>query len=367
MPFADIGCVVSLTDELGNLADDADDDAATRRTAKLRRDNNQLRRQLETAELRALDLEQALEFHNATAAADLAPPQWLTPKKPKSGHRATLVAMLSDCHFDEVVSPDELGGLNAYDRAIATQRLKRWAEGIVKVSRHYLSGVTYDGAVVMLGGDIFTGNLHDLAETNEDTLFGSLLYWSEQIAAALNMIADEFGRLHIACVVGNHGRLTRKPRTKQRARDNLDYLLGHMLARELRSDSVTFDIPENTDAWVPVYNYTHLLTHGDQTTGGGGVGGIWPPIMRMSGRKAQRYAAEGRTFDTIAMGHWHQQIMAPEAGLIVAGSLKGYDEYAAVMNFRPERPQMPMWLVTPENGITVTAPILVADRRKEKW
>ena len=119
MPFADIGCVVSLTDELGNLADDADDDATTRRTAKLRRDNNQLRRQLETAELRALDLEQALEFHNATAAADLEPPQWLTPKKPKSGHRATLVAMLSDCHFDEVVSPDELGGLNAYDRAPA--------------------------------------------------------------------------------------------------------------------------------------------------------------------------------------------------------------------------------------------------------
>lgn len=358
---------MSLTDELGGLADDANNDALERRLAKLRRDNAQLRRQLDTAELRSAELEQNLEFFEAAAAADIQPPQWLTPKKPKNAHRATVVAMLSDCHFDEVVNPDELGGLNAYNREIATQRLQRWAEGIIKVARHYLAGVTYDGAVVLLGGDIFTGNLHDLAETNEDTLFGSLLYWSEQIAAALTMIADEFERLHVACVVGNHGRLTRKPRTKMRARDNLDYLLGHMLARELRSERITFDVPENTDAWVPVYGVTHLLTHGDQTTGGGGIGGIFPPVMRMTARKAQRYAAEGRTFDLVTMGHWHQQIVAPELGMIVAGSLKGYDEYAAVMNFRPERPQMPMWLVTPEKGITVTAPILVGDRRKEKW
>ena len=63
----------------------------------------------------------------------------------------------------------------------------------------------------------------------------------------------------------------------------------------------------------------------------------------------------------------HQLIMAPEQGLIVNGSLKGYDEYASVSNFRPERPQQALWLVTPENGISVSAPVLVADRKKEKW
>lgn len=343
------------------------DDALERRNAKLRRENSGLRRQLDVADERVTELERLLDFHDAVSTAGLCAPKWLTPKKPAASHRATIVAILSDTHFDEVVNPDEIGGLNAYNRDIATQRLQRWAEGIIKLARHYLTGVKYDGIVVMLGGDIFTGNLHDLAETNEDTIFGSLLYWSEQIAAALELLVREFGKLHVPVVVGNHGRITRKPRTKLRARDNLDYVLGHLLARQMASDKVTFDIPENTDAFVQVYNTTHLLTHGDQTTGGGGVGGIWPPIMRMSGRKAQRYAAEGMTFDSIVMGHWHQLIMSPEAGLIVNGSLKGYDEYAAVSNFRPEQAQQGMWLVTPERGVTLSAPIMVTDRKKEGW
>jgi hypothetical protein len=345
---------VSFDDEL------AAEDPTAEKLAVVRRDRDIARRQLERVTVEASELRRLLDFHDAVTRANPDPPKWLTPKKPKSGHRATVVAMLSDCHFDEVVNPDEVGGLNAYDRDIAVKRLQRWAEGVVKVSRDYLSGVTYDGAVVLLGGDLFSGGIHDeLRETNEDTSFGSLLFWSEQIAAALGLIAEEFGRLHVASVVGNHGRMTRKSRAKLRARDNLDWLLSHMLARQIANDRCTFDVPDSTDAWVHVYNHTTLLTHGDQVSGGGGIGGIWPPIMRMAARKAQRYGAEGKTFDMMAIGHWHQLITAPSQGLIVNGSTKGYDEYAAVSNFRPERPQQAMWLITPEHGVTVTAPVIV--------
>jgi hypothetical protein len=359
--------IVSFKDEVDTELEIADLQTAVRQISKLRRENSILKSALNSAETEAEIFEDRARLITNLSSSELNPPKWLSPTRPGKGHRGTVVAMLSDTHFDEVVNPHELGGLNAYNREIATQRLQRWAEGIIKVARHYLQGVTYDGAVVMLGGDIFTGNLHDLQETNEDTIFGSLLYWSEQIAAALAMIAEEFGKLHVPVVVGNHGRITKKPRTKLRARDNLDYLLGQLLARQLQSDSITFDIPENTDAWVKVYNTTHLLSHGDQTTGGGGIGGIWSPIMRMSARKAQRYAAEGKTFETLCIGHWHQLIMGHDQGICVNGSLKGYDEFAAVCNFRPERPQQAMWIVTPERGITVSAPVLVADRKKEKW
>jgi hypothetical protein len=355
---------VSFEDEL----EDAETVEFERKVAKVRRERDSYKRLLTATEARADELQKLLDFHDAVAAADPGPPKWLTPKRPKSGHRAMVVAMLSDTHFDEVVNPDEIGGLNAYNREIATKRLKRWAEGVIKLSRDYLSGVTYDGAVVMLGGDIFTGNLHDLAETNEDTLFGSLLYWSEQIAAAIDMIAAEFPTVHIPVVVGNHGRITHKPRSKLRARDNMDWLLGHMLARQLSSSTVTFDIPDSTDALVPVYSTRYLLTHGDQTTGGGGIGGIWPPIMRLKSRKAERYAAHGETFDAVCMGHFHQYISGLSQGLLVNGSTKGPDEWSTgVMNFRPERPQQAMWLVTPEHGSTMSAPVLCADRKREGW
>lgn len=296
----------------------------------------------------------------------IEPPKWLTPAKPKSSS-ATIKVILSDTHFDEVVNPDEVDGLNAYNREIAEMRLERWAQNIVKVSRHYLAGMTYDGLVLSLGGDIFSGDIHEeLKETNADTILGSLLHWSEQIGGAIELLADEFKKIHVVSVVGNHGRTTRKPRAKLRAKTNYDWLLAKMLERHYQKDErISFQIPDGADAFVKVYDMGHLITHGDQASGGGGIGGVWPPIMRLRARKAQRYLAIGENFQTMWCGHWHQLVQTP--GLIVNGSLKGWDEYAAVSNFPYEQPQQAFAIVTPENGITIQAPIFCQDRKKEGW
>lgn len=341
----------------------ADDLAPEEPIAKVRRERDLARKMLEDADERAADLDLRL---NILTQLEPDPPKWLTPKTPKRQHHATIGAILSDCHFDEVVLPGEVGGINAYNRSIATIRLQAWADGVVTQSRDYLSGLSFDGALVPILGDVFSGNLHDLAETNEDTLFGSLLYWSEQIAAALELIAGHFGKVHVPVVVGNHGRLTRKPRTKLRARDNCDWLLGHMLAKHFAgTPEITVQVDDDADAFCQVYDSTFLLTHGDQTGGGGGIGGIWPPIMRMLARKRTRYAM--RPFDVAMMGHWHQLIQAPSQGLIVNGSIKGYDEFAALCNFAPERAQQALFVVTPERGITWNGSVHCDNRKKEKW
>lgn len=340
-------------DEIGRLAADL---------AAVRGERDQWRRRHDTIAKELGHAEQALSLLGTAGA--VKPPKWLAPPRSRKTHRATVTAILSDCHFDEVVRPAEVGNINAYNRAIAELRLKRWARNVIEQSRDYLTGVQVDGLVLMLAGDNFSGNLHDLSETNEDTTLGSLEHWTGQLAAAINLLADHFGEVHIAAVVGNHGRQTHKPRTKLRARDNLDWKLALDLAKVCRQDGVTFAIGEDADAWIDVYDTTYLLTHGDQTTGGGGIGGVWPPIMRMLARKRQRY---GRDF-IACMGHYHQLIMAPGQGLVVNGSLKGYDEYAAVMlNAPPEIPQQAMWITTPEHGPTWQAPIFVQDRKAEGW
>jgi hypothetical protein len=43
------------------------------------------------------------------------------------------------------------------------------------------------------------------------------------------------------------------------------------------------------------------------------------------------------------------------------------DEYSFQGNFDPEPPQQPLWIATPERGITFSAPIQVQDRRAEGW
>lgn len=350
---------MTLSDELRNATQGGD--------VRLRRERDSALLQVAKLQEQLERAESALSIVHSAADAELQPPHWLSPPVKRAKSAATLVLMLSDMHFDEVVLPDEVDGLNAYNRAIATQRLQRWTTNVVKLARHHLAGVRYDGCVLLLGGDTFSGDIHEeLTATNQDTILGSLLYWAEQLAAAVDVLGTEFKHVHCAAVPGNHGRTTRKPRAKLRARTNYDWLLAKMLEKHFANDKrATFQIPESADCLVRIYGMGHLLTHGDQTSGGGGIGGIYPPIMRMRARKAQRYLATGQSFDTLWLGHWHQYLPSP--GMVVNGSMKGVDEYAYVNNFAYEQPQQALALVVPDKGITLQAPVFCMNRKAERW
>ncbi len=357
-----------------NLVAEAREHEASTEVRGLERQVATLRRQLTDAKA---DESAAADAHER-AARELRlmlqlddqrgePPKW-TAAPPKAGRKhGTPWLMLSDLHLDEVVLPAEIGGINAYNRRIATQRLQATFDNTCQIARHYWSGVTYDGIVCALGGDLYSGEIHDeLTQTNEDTILGSILHWADLLAAGIGQLADEFGKVHVPVVVGNHGRRTRKPRSKFRARDNFDWFTGHLLARQFANDKrVTFDVSEAADAYVPAYSQTVCVTHGDQTSGGAGIGGIWPPIMRLDARKRQRAHAVKAPYDLLVMGHWHQLTFGPS--FVVNGSLKGYDEYAYTSNFAFEPPQQALWLMTPEHGKTWTAPILPANRKREGW
>jgi predicted phosphodiesterase len=217
----------------------------------------------------------------------------------------------------------------------------------------------------MLGGDLISGDIHEeLQDTNEAQTLDTVLHWSSRIAAGVEELAGEFGRVHVPVVVGNHGRRSRKPRAKGRARDNFDWLIGQLIARQFHADErVTFDIPDGTDTLVAIHDSRFLLTHGDQVSGGGGIGGHWPPLMRLIAKKRNRY-----TFDALCCGHWHSQIMSAGQGLIVNGTTKGEDEYSSIMGFKSEPPQQALFTVAPEHGVTFSAPVLVsAGRKREGW
>lgn len=348
---------------------DLADFVSATQVAQVRADRDVAKAALVKAESELVELSKELRVFRGLQSKLSSTPKWLTPRRAKRDSVGTICVALSDCHFDEVVRPEEMNDVNAYDRKIAVKRLKRFFDKVVVLTRNYLSGLDYDGVVLFLGGDIFSGDIHDeLTETNEDTMLGSLLFWSEHIASGIGMLADEFGKVHVPCVVGNHSRRTRKPRSKLRARDNFDWFLAHQLALMFKEDDrVSFQIPESTDAIVPVYDTTYLLTHGDQARGGQGIGGLWPPLLRMRAKKLQNYEAMGTPFDIMVCGHWHQLIQAASNGLIVNGSTKGFDEFASTMNFGFEPPQQALWVTVPGNGVVWQAPILVGDRKSERW
>ena len=295
------------------------------------------------------------------------PPKW-TVRTPKAGkHHGTPWLLLSDLHLDEVVRPEEIGHANAYNRRIAELRIEATFQGAAELPRRYWTGIEYDGIVCALLGDIYSGDIHDeLQQTNEDTLLGSVLHWADRLAAGLTLLADEYGHVHVPVVVGNHGRRSRKPRAKFRARDNFDWFTGHLLARTLRTDKrITFDVSDSADLLVQSYGTRVMCSHGDQASGGAGIGGIWPPIMRLDARKRQRQAAVNAPYDQMVIGHWHSLTFGRD--WVVNGSTKGLDEYAFQGNFGFEPPQQALFLITPEHGRTWTAPIFCQDRKKEGW
>lgn len=334
-------------------------------TSAVARQTRTLQSEVEAKSKALEEVHQRLRFAEMLDAAPIDPPKWLSPKRP-SRKKGIACAMLTDAHFDEVVRAEEVGGLNKYNRRIAEMRLQRFTEQTIKLARDYVKGIDYDGLTLFIGGDLFSGNIHEeLKETNEATLMASLVHWIEPIIAMLKLLKKEFGKLFVACTIGNHGRNTRKPRAKQRAEDNVEWAFWRIIQREMEPEGVRFSVPTSMDTRVEILGTHFLLTHGDQFSGGSGISGMFSPLMLGKYRKTVREMAAGVDFDWLIMGHFHQLWFGN--GIIVGGSLKGYDEYAYSKNLAPEPPQQAFWVVDPTHGVTIRAPILAGDRKAEKW
>lgn len=328
------------------------------------------RSQLRMAHSELEKLRRQLDLFEAIDSSEFERPAWLSPKAAPRSHHAILCFLLSDAHFDEVVNPEELHGINAYNREIAELRLRAAFDGVVKLARRYITGVKFDGVCLMLGGDIFSGNIHEeLQRTNADTLFGSLLHWLGPVAAGIELLSREFGQVHVSGVPGNHGRMTRKPIMKQRAADNLDWLFYRLLQRELRTNSkVTWNIPYAPSAHIKIYNTRYYMEHGDNFRGGSGISSAMSPLLLGAHRSSKQQAVAGSPYDYIVLGHWHQHIFLEEQGLIVGSTLKGFDEYGQnQIRAIPHPPSQALWLTTPEHGIGWSTRVLVQDRKAEGW
>ncbi len=282
---------------------------------------------------------------------------WMQPTKAGHDSHGIPVLFLSDLHLDEVVKPEQIQHMNAFNREIAQKRLMHTFNTALKLLTEHVKNPKYDGFVLALGGDIFSGNIHEeLAETNEDSINRSIVFWTNYLIEGIDLILEKFPKIFIPCVVGNHGRLHKKPRAKNRVYDNFEWLLYSFLARHYKDDArVTFMIPDGSDAQFQIYSKEILLTHGDQFKGGTGISGIFTPLMLGMSRKQRRNNAARRSFDLMMCGHFHQLIMTEV--LIINGSMKGYDEYAFQMNFPFERPKQALFIVNPSGEITFQIPV----------
>lgn len=272
----------------------------------------------------------------------------------------TPMLFLSDLHYGEFVDAEQVWGSNEFDREICRARIRRTIETAANLLMKNFSRPDYPGIVLVLGGDLISGSLHDdQMATDEVAPLVQALEISKILADAVAFLAEQFGKVSVYCVPGNHGRTTRKPRAKFYAHNNLDWLACRMLVDHCAGlKGVDIAAPPVRDLNFAVAGHRYRLTHGDQFRGGDGIIGCIGPVLRGDTRKrltASLMPGQPEAYDTMLCGHFHTLLMLPR--LIVNGAIKGFDEFALSINVTWEPPQQAMWTVHPRYGHNWYMPI----------
>ena len=269
-------------------------------------------------------------------------------RKPKSKVRASsaqsVVAPLTDTHIGDNVEADEMVGLNAYNIDIFNKRLHGWATQLLTLVEQRRNSVEVDELIIPMLGDKISGDIHmELALTNNDHNMGQMIRGANLIAQALMFLAPHFDKVRVPCVVGNHGRMTRKPPMKNKYMD-WDYMLYQWVSVFCKNQkNIEFHIPKSFMTTVEVKNRNILLSHGDFINGAGSGTAISKGIMNMRnvlqfrkglqdeiGNLRNEQIGLPEYFDSVLIGHFHRidEIDIGTGAIHICGCMKGGDEFA---------------------------------------
>lgn len=269
-------------------------------------------------------------------------------------HAGTAFSMLSDLHWGENVSLDQMDGMNSYSLSIASARLERYFQTLAELSSKHWTGPKPERLILILGGDMVSGDIHlELQKTNSLTSLPQADDLVEHLTAGLRYLLKTLNcPIDVISVPGNHGRSSFKPEAKNAVEDSYDTLVSNRLRDRFHSEKrITFWAPASGDAYFSVYGWQILVTHGDKIGSRGGQGFVGPAqtIARGFKKLVMEYAANRRNIDYIFVGHFHTALQLEEG--FANGCLVGPSEYSRMNRFNP-RPATQLFLSIHPNGIS---------------
>jgi len=262
------------------------------------------------------------------------PPDWVLRPHRSDDTPGVPVCLWSDWHIGETVDPAQVYSMNAFNEGVAEERIRRLVERTIHLACERMVNPRYPGIVVWLGGDMVSGWLHhELVATDWCPPTVAVAWCVSRLRWALTQLREKFGRVLVVCSPGNHGRITQKPMAKGSALASYDHLIYSQVVELFRDDrNIRICAAADGEALVQIAGTRFLMMHGHElgVSGGDGIIGALGPIMRGRTKVGRSQATVGRDFDVLCLGHYHQPIWQPTAGIIVNGTLKGWDEYARV-------------------------------------
>jgi len=265
---------------------------------------------------------------------------------------AVALAVHSDVHIEKRITKEETNGLNFYNPSEAARRIKTSFVNLVKLITNQSKEIEIPHLVLAMLGDIIHGYIHEeYLPSNYMTPIEATIYAYDVYSDALKQLeALDVKDITVICKVGNHSRTTKKTYTQGELRHSYEYQLYTLLAK--RFPDFKWIIEDNYATYFKIYDKTLRFHHGHAFTYSGGIGGIFPSMLRWIAKQN-----ETRVADLDVMGHWHTTIRIQNA--LVNNAVCGADAYSIKRGFKAEEPTQQFLLIDKKRGFTANFPIIL--------
>lgn len=330
--------------------------------AHLREERNHARRQLKVAaKTRGLFKAMTTELERVVKPFRSLPrarPAFSQPKKASVVEH--LVLHISDGHHDQIVTPEECGGLECYDFPISVCRGEHLIDTTLKWTQETLAPQFYFPELTILAyGDHTSGEIH--GHTNRSYFknqFKNSLAIGQFHALMYRDLAPYFDVVNVVYVPGNHGRRSQK-KDYHGAQDNWDYLIAktaELYCQDL--DNIHFTIPDAFSINLDISGIGFCIFHGDDIRSNLGI--PWYGLERRQRRiMALNRVQGGPPIRYYCCGHFHRPGSTSEVDgeLLMNGPWVATDAFAYNALSAYSEPTQLLHGVNKKYGITWRLPI----------
>jgi hypothetical protein len=296
-------------------------------------------------------------------------PKATNPFSKKGKIEEHCVMHLSDGHHDQVVVPEECGGLERYDFPISCCRAERYVDTVLQWTQQTLaSNFRFPVLNVLAYGDFTSGEIHGAAERSYyRNQFKNCCAIGQLHAGMYRDLAPHFEQVNVVYVPGNHGRRSRK-KDYHGAHNNWDFLVAK-LAQLYCADheNISFLIPDCFSVNLDINGVGFNVSHGDDVRGALGIP-YYGLQRRQRNMSALAHLSDGPRVRYYVVGHFHRAGMLGDVDgeLIINGPWPATDAYAYESLSAYTEPNQWVHGVNPKYGITWRLDAKIKDAEREK-
>ncbi len=279
-----------------------------------------------------------------------------------------VVLHLSDGHHDQIVTPNDSGGLESYDFPISCCRAERLVDTMLQWTQQILNDqYRFPVLNILAYGDHTSGEIHGAATRSYFRhMMRNCIATGKLHALMYRDLAAHFEQVNVVYVPGNHGRRTQK-KDYHGAHDNWDYLIAEMAKLYCQDHgNIDFLIPNSFSINLDINGVGFNIAHGDDIRSSMGI--PWYGLQRRQSRlQALAPLQDGPRVRYYCVGHFHQKGMvgSQDTETIMNGPWVGTDAYA--FNSLSAYTEPFQWLhgVNPKYGLSWRMDVKLKDELRE--